>query len=85
MARKNDPDSATCQFFINHVDNRPLDYIPSRQAGYAVFGKVIEGMETVDAIASVKRTRRKNKTKGYIMDDVPVNPILIKSAKVVSK
>jgi peptidyl-prolyl cis-trans isomerase A (cyclophilin A) len=85
MARKNDPDSATCQFFINHVDNKPLDYVNAGRPGYAVFGKVVEGMETVDAIASVQRTRRKNKTKGYIMDDVPVKPILIKSVKVVSK
>ena len=54
MARQNDPDSATCQFFINHVDNRPLDYVNTSRPGYAVFGKVIEGMDTVDAIAMTK-------------------------------
>jgi len=84
MARQNDPDSATCQFFINHVDNKPLDYVNASNPGYAVFGKVIEGMDTVDAIASVKRTTRRSK-KGTVMQNVPVKPILIKSAKVVSK
>lgn len=85
MARQNDPDSATCQFFINHVNNRPLNYVENGNAGYAVFGKVIEGMDTVEAIASVKTTTRRNKTKGYNMEDVPDKPILIKSATVVSK
>ncbi len=85
MARQNDPDSATCQFFINHVNNRPLNYIENRNPGYAVFGKVIEGMDTVDAITSVKTTTRRNKTKGYNMENVPDKPIVIKSATVVSK
>jgi len=79
MARTNDPDSATCQFFINHVNNRPLNYIQNGNPGYAVFGKVIEGMDTVDAIASVQTTTR----KGY--QNVPDKPIVIKSATVVSK
>jgi cyclophilin family peptidyl-prolyl cis-trans isomerase len=82
MARKPDPDSATCQFFINHVDNTPLDYVDNTRLGYAVFGKVIEGMDVVDAIASVKTTTRKNK-KGENMDDVPIEPIVIKSATIV--
>jgi peptidyl-prolyl cis-trans isomerase B (cyclophilin B) len=45
MARSNDPDSATCQFFINHVDNPPLDYVANAKPGYAVFGicDVIQG------------------------------------------
>ena len=85
MARQNDPDTATSQFFINHVNNRPLNYVENGNPGYAVFGKVIEGMETVDAIASVKTTTRKNKTKGYNMENVPEKPIVIKSATVVSK
>jgi cyclophilin family peptidyl-prolyl cis-trans isomerase len=51
MARTADPDSATAQFFINVVDNRMLDY-PSN-GGYAVFGKVIEGMDVVDKIKAV--------------------------------
>ena len=79
MARSGDPDSATCQFFINHIDNMPLNYVDNSKPGYAVFGKVIEGMDTVEAIASVKTTTR----KGY--QNVPVKPIVIKSAKVVSK
>lgn len=79
MARGPDPDSATCQFFINHIDNMPLNYVDNSKPGYAVFGKVIEGMDTVDAIASVKTTTQ----KGY--QNVPVKPVVIKSAKVVSK
>lgn len=85
MARQNDPDSATCQFFINHRNNAPLNYVENGNPGYAVFGKVIEGMDTVDAIASVKTTTRRNKTKGYNMENVPDKPILIKSVTVVSK
>jgi cyclophilin family peptidyl-prolyl cis-trans isomerase len=82
MARTDDPDSATCQFFINHKDNEVLNYIDDNQAGYAVFGKVIEGMDIVDAIASVKTTTRKS-NKGVSMENVPVEPIIIKSAKAV--
>jgi peptidyl-prolyl cis-trans isomerase A (cyclophilin A) len=77
MARTSDPDSATSQFFINHSDNDFLNYIDSNKAGYAVFGKVIEGMDVVDAIASVKTTTRNG------MDDVPAEPVTIQSAKVV--
>jgi len=77
MARTNDPDSATSQFFINHTDNTPLDYGGVSGAGYAVFGKTIEGMDVVDAIAAVKTTSRKG------MDDVPVEPVVIKSASIV--
>ena len=79
MARTNDPDSATGQFFINHANNRPLNYIENGNPGYAVFGKVIEGMDTVEAIASTKTTTR----GGY--QNVPEKPIVIKSATVVSK
>ncbi|MCE5185170.1 MAG: peptidylprolyl isomerase [Planctomycetaceae bacterium] len=79
MARTSDPDSATNQFFINHKDNDFLDYKgPSpQQIGYAVFGRVIEGMDVVDAIASVKTGR-----KGHY-DDVPLDPIEITSVEVV--
>ncbi|NIQ94678.1 MAG: peptidyl-prolyl cis-trans isomerase, partial [Desulfuromonadales bacterium] len=57
MARTRIPDSATSQFFINHVDNTGLDYPKPDGHGYAVFGKVIEGMDVVDKIAAtpVKR------------------------------
>jgi cyclophilin family peptidyl-prolyl cis-trans isomerase len=56
MARMPDPDSATCQFFINHVDNPGLDHSDNSPEGYgyAVFGKVVKGMDVVDAIAGVK-------------------------------
>ena len=78
MARSNDPDSATCQFFINHVDNARLDHVPDANPGYAVFGKVIEGMDVVDAIARVQTTTRAGHS------NVPANPVMIKSARVVS-
>ncbi|WP_428243759.1 peptidylprolyl isomerase [Gynuella sp.] len=57
MARTNDPNSATSQFFINHKDNNFLDYANPAKPGYAVFGKVIDGMDTVDRIARVQTTR----------------------------
>jgi cyclophilin family peptidyl-prolyl cis-trans isomerase len=78
MARTNDPDSATSQFFINHENNDFLNYAGPSKPGYAVFGKVIEGMEVVDAIAAVKTTQKGGNS------DVPVEPVLIKSVKVVS-
>jgi len=79
MARTNDPDSATSQFFINHKDNDFLNYIEQRNPGYAVFGRTVEGMDVVDKIAAVKTTVRIG------MRDVPVETVLIKSAKVVSE
>ncbi len=79
MARTSNPNSATSQFFINHKDNDFLNYVDSRRPGYTVFGKVIEGMEVVDAIAAVKTTRRNG------MADVPAEPVVIKSAKVPGK
>jgi hypothetical protein len=75
MARTNDPNSATAQFFINLKDNAFLDF-GIRGMGYAVFGQVLEGMEVVDKIAAVQTTRRGQH------DDVPVTPVLIVSAKV---
>jgi cyclophilin family peptidyl-prolyl cis-trans isomerase len=55
MARMPDPHSATAQFFINHVDNPNLDHMDKGDGyGYCVFGKVIAGMDVVDAIANVK-------------------------------
>ena len=77
MARTNNPNSATSQFFINHRDNDFLNYMDDNQPGYAVFGKVIEGMDVVDAIASVKTTTRDG------MENVPVEPVEIVSAKIV--
>jgi len=78
MARTNEPDSATSQFFINHKNNDFLNYAGPGKPGYAVFGKVIEGMETVDKIAAVKTATRMG------MRDVPVEPVVIKSVQVVS-
>jgi cyclophilin family peptidyl-prolyl cis-trans isomerase len=71
MARLgNQPDSATTQFFINVADNAFLDQ-PRDGAGYAVFGRVVEGMEVIDAIKGVKTTDR----RGH--GDVPVEPVMI--------
>src|SRR6185437_76471 len=75
MARTNDPDSATAQFFINVHDNTPLDFSPSNP-GYAVFGKVIKGQDVVDKIEAVQ-----TKTSG-MYENVPVNAVIIKSAKM---
>jgi cyclophilin family peptidyl-prolyl cis-trans isomerase len=79
MARTGDPDSATNQFFINHADNDFLNYTGPTpvKIGYAVFGKVTEGMDVVDAIAEVKTTRA-----GHY-DDVPAEPVEILSVTVV--
>jgi peptidyl-prolyl cis-trans isomerase A (cyclophilin A) len=74
MARTSNPNSATSQFFINLVDNAMLD-MSTRNAGYAVFGKVIQGMDVVDKIAHVKTG-----TVGQFQD-VPGQPIIIISAK----
>ncbi|MBI4457012.1 MAG: peptidyl-prolyl cis-trans isomerase [Acidobacteria bacterium] len=77
MARTGEINSATAQFFINVQDNQPLDYHgDSPDAyGYAVFGKVISGMDVVDKIRNVKTASK----QGY--DDVPVEAVLIKSIK----
>jgi peptidyl-prolyl cis-trans isomerase A (cyclophilin A) len=75
MARTNDPNSATSQFFINLVDNAALDFSKT-SAGYAVFGKVIRGLDVVDAIAKVQTT-----TKGPYKD-VPAQPITVTKAYV---
>jgi peptidyl-prolyl cis-trans isomerase A (cyclophilin A) len=75
MARTNDPDSATSQFFINVKDNTALDYGP-RNPGYTVFGEVVEGMDVVDRIVAVPTTTR---PPGYA--DVPRTPVVIQSAR----
>lgn len=77
MARTNDPQSASAQFFINVNNNAFLD--PSAQAyGYTVFGRVISGMAVVDAIKSVPTG-----SAGPFPTDVPKTPILINSATLV--
>lgn len=76
MARTSVPHSASSQFFINLKDNSFLDYPGQDGWGYCVFGKVTKGMEVVDAMATVATAQ-----KGP-HGDVPVEPIVIKSAKV---
>ncbi len=81
MARTQDPNSATSQFFINHKDNPQLD---NYGGGYAVFGKVISGMDVVDSIAKVE-TATKSDSAGHNHENVPVTPVIIKSAKRKTK
>lgn len=76
MARTNDIASATAQFFVNLVDNAFLDHRPGNH-GYAVFGRVVDGMDVIDRIAAVKTGRR----HGH--DDVPVEPVIVTAARRV--
>jgi cyclophilin family peptidyl-prolyl cis-trans isomerase len=78
MARRPALRSATSQFYINVVDNRILDhtgYAPS-DFGYAVFGRVLSGMDVADRIVAVPTTTKDD------MEDVPVEPVIIKSVRV---
>ncbi|MFF8999772.1 peptidylprolyl isomerase [Streptomyces achromogenes] len=79
MARTNDPHSATAQFFINVSDNAFLNYSSKTPNGwgYAVFGRVTEGQNVVDAIKGVKTGSR----QGH--QDVPAEPVVIESAKIL--
>jgi peptidyl-prolyl cis-trans isomerase A (cyclophilin A) len=81
MARMPDIDSATCQFFINHVDNPGLDHRDNTPEGYgyAVFGKVTKGMDVVDAIANVKTMTRNGRA------NVPREDITIISIRRAEK
>ena len=76
MARTNDINSASAQFFVNLVDNDFLDHRPGN-FGYAVFGRVVDGMDVIDKIAAVKTGRR----HGH--DDVPVEPVVVTTARRV--
>ncbi len=78
MARTNEVHSATSQFFINTKDNSFLDNkgTAARDYGYAVFAKVIDGMDVVDAIDKVKTTTK----SGF--QDVPVEPVMIKTIRL---
>jgi peptidyl-prolyl cis-trans isomerase B (cyclophilin B) len=78
MARTQDPHSATAQFFINVADNDFLNHTAQTPSGwgYAVFGKVIEGTEVVDAMRSLPTGR-----KGF-HDDVPLQAVVIERAVV---
>ncbi len=77
MARTNVVDSATSQFFVNLSDNDFLNHQGAANFGYAVFGKVVDGLDTIDRIAK-ERTGRRN---GH--DDVPATDVVIVSAKRV--
>ncbi|HEX7180442.1 MAG TPA: peptidylprolyl isomerase [Thermoanaerobaculia bacterium] len=79
MARTSDPHSASAQFFINVKDNAFLNHKGKNPQGwgYAVFGKVVEGMDVADAMTQVKTGQ-----KGP-HGDVPVEPIVVKTATVV--
>ena len=79
MARTSAPHSASAQFFINHRDNDNLDYPSFDGWGYAVFGKVVDGMDVVDAIASTETGRLPP-----FGQDVPLEPVLIESATLLS-
>ena len=74
MARTSDPNSASSQFFVMHADAPHLD------SQYAGFGKLTDGFDVLDAIASVKTG-----TLGWYMQDVPKVPVVIESIEVVSK
>lgn len=78
MARTNVVDSATSQFFINLKDNDFLNHTP-QNFGYAVFGKVIEGMDVVHKIEGVKTGNRGR------YQDVPVEPVMIQSVRLVEQ
>jgi len=79
MARTSDPASATDQFFINTVDNQGLDFPNPDGNGYAVFGKVVSGLDVVKKIEQVPTGNHGG------MGDVPRTPVVIESATVVSK
>jgi cyclophilin family peptidyl-prolyl cis-trans isomerase len=79
VARTEDPHSGSSQFYVNVADNIALDPSPSRW-GYAVFGRVVEGMEVVDRIASVATGAR-----GPFQDETPLEPVVISAARVVDE
>jgi peptidyl-prolyl cis-trans isomerase A (cyclophilin A) len=76
MARTSNPDSATAQFFVNVVDNRNLDAPNPDGHGYAVFGRVVSGMETIDKIRTTPTG-----TMGPFQN-VPATPVVIQSATI---
>ena len=82
MARTSDPDSATSQFFINVKDNVALDYPNSMGNGYTVFGRVISGTQTIDAIRKVPTMVAPSPRMGR-MADVPTKNVTIESATIL--
>lgn len=82
MARTSDPDSATSQFFINVKDNTGLDYPNAMGNGYTVFGKVISGTQTIDAIRKIPTMVAPAPRMGR-MADVPTKTVTIESATIL--
>lgn len=83
VARGTDPNSGTAQFFVNLVDNRRLDYVSNQSGltwGFAVFGKVVTGMDTIDKIAALP-----TRAQGPFVGDVPNPLVVIESASVVGE
>ncbi len=81
MARTGEPHSASAQFFINLVDNPRLDYVSDQNGmtwGYAVFGKVVEGLDVVDRIRAIPTG-----AQGPFRTDVPTEPVIIERAEVL--
>jgi peptidyl-prolyl cis-trans isomerase A (cyclophilin A) len=80
MARTNDPNSATAQFFINLIDNNFLNYTSPEPSsvGYCVFGKIIEGMNVVHKIGQLPT----GNSRGF--SDVPIRPVIIINAKHIN-
>ena len=87
MARTSDPDSATAQFFINHADNDFLDFTSETQSGwgYAVFGKVINGLAVLDKIATVTTAAKSIHPFPNPLDDVPAENVVIRKATLISE
>lgn len=83
MARTGDPHSASAQFFINLVDNPRLDFVSEQNGmtwGYAVFGKVVEGMDVVDQIRAIPTGGQ-----GPFRSDVPTSPVVIERAELLEQ
>ena len=79
LARTGDPHSGTSQFYVNVTDNIALDPSPTRW-GYAVFGRVVEGMDVVERIASVATG-----SSGSFQEDAPLQPVVISAARIVGE
>jgi cyclophilin family peptidyl-prolyl cis-trans isomerase len=88
MARDIEPDSATREFYINLADNPRLDVPRERtgNAGYAVFGRVVEGMDVVDRIGQVPTgPRRDPRVTDGSLDDVPLKPVVIERVERLAR
>jgi cyclophilin family peptidyl-prolyl cis-trans isomerase len=79
LARTGDPHSGTSQFYVNVTDNIALDPSPTRW-GYAVFGRVVEGMDVVERIASVATG-----SSSLFQEDAPLQPVVISTARIVGE